>query len=254
MKGCLIAILALVALGMGVVNCNATLYSTTYGTQVMGPNDDNSTGAENLGFSLDFFGNTYSQFFINNNGNVTFGGPTYSFTPAPLNSQTTLPMIAPYWTDLDSRPSGAVYLQQNGGQDIITWDNMGYFYQNYSGTATFQLVLNDPNNVPAGEGSIGFFYGNMSSGTDSHSATVGFGDGLSAINPGEISVASGSTAAVTAQLNDTSMWFDLSNGTPVQSNGGGTPAPVPEPSTFLLFGLGLLGLAGVQLRQKGSRG
>jgi hypothetical protein len=35
-----------------------------------------------------------------------------------------------------------------------------------------------------------------------------------------------------------------------QFNGGDTPAPVPEPATMMLFGIGLLGLAGVSRRKK----
>lgn len=245
----IMAVLAAAILGMGAAKADAALYTQNYGNGVLGPNDDYYTGAINLGYNLNFFGNTYSQFNVNNNGNITFGGPTSSFTPSPLNSQSTLPMIAPFWTDLDSRPYGNVYLNQQPGKNIITWNNMGYYYQNYSGTVNFQLVLNDPNNVPVGEGAIGFFYGNMSAGTDYHNATVGFGDGLGAVNPGEISVAAGPTGTIAAQLDDSFIWFDVNQGgTPIES------PVVPEPSTFLLLGAGLAGIAGYRLRQKKEQG
>jgi hypothetical protein len=38
-----------------------------------GRNDDGFQGPLNLGFSVDFFGTTYTSLFINNNGNVSFG-------------------------------------------------------------------------------------------------------------------------------------------------------------------------------------
>ena len=35
-------------------------------------NDDGSTGLVGIGFDTNFFGTTYSQLYVNNNGNVTF--------------------------------------------------------------------------------------------------------------------------------------------------------------------------------------
>jgi hypothetical protein len=112
---------------------------------------------------------------------------------------------------------------------------MGYYSENYTGTATFQLVLNDPSTIPVGEGAIGFFYGSMSSGTDSHNAAAGFGDGLNGINTGEISYASDTTSAMTALLNNDHVWFNLNNGVPAEQE------QVPEPATLALVGLGMIG-------------
>ena len=54
--------------------------STTYYTDliggglgsssIMGRNDDGSSSVQNLGFNLNFFGVNYTQFYINNNGNI----------------------------------------------------------------------------------------------------------------------------------------------------------------------------------------
>src|SRR5262249_31366002 len=48
-------------------------------------NDDGSTGAVALGFTLNFFGTAYSTLYVNNNGNVTFGGPLSTYTPYALS-------------------------------------------------------------------------------------------------------------------------------------------------------------------------
>jgi hypothetical protein len=45
-------------------------------------NDDGFSGPINLGFSLNFFGNTYTQFWANNNGNISFNGGIAAFTPS----------------------------------------------------------------------------------------------------------------------------------------------------------------------------
>src|SRR4051812_18500741 len=44
-------------------------------------NDDSSTGAVPIGFTFDFFGSPYSDLYVNNNGNVTFGSSLGDYTP-----------------------------------------------------------------------------------------------------------------------------------------------------------------------------
>ena len=65
-----------------------------FGELAMLPNDDDSSNALNLPFGINFFGQDFSHFFINNNGNISFLSPLESYTPIafPVASQ---PMIAP---------------------------------------------------------------------------------------------------------------------------------------------------------------
>ena len=125
---------------------------------------------------------------------------------------------------------------------MVTWDRLGYFSVNYSGRAQFQLVLNNPGApIPAGEGVIGFFYADVTSGSDGHNVTSGFGDGLTAINTGEISHFSGNSAGASTALNNTFVWFGLDGGAPVVIPPDGS-VPVPATGALLMAGLGAIGL------------
>lgn len=236
---------------------STSLYTSTYGDVVVttgggsaanvgaadGRNDDGYRGPVNLGFSLNFFGTTYTQFFINNNGNVSFGNGISAFEPEGPTGATA-PVISPFFGDVDTRGtnSGVVHFSQLADQDIITWDQVGYYDSHADKLDTFQLVLRGPGfAVPDGEGQIGFFYTGMQwDSTDTSTvAAIGFGDGT-----GNSVVLQGSTQAGTAALTqNTHIWFDLSDsGVPV------TPPPmsgVPEPGSvsLVLAGAGALVLA-----------
>jgi hypothetical protein len=63
-----------------------------------------------LPFDFKLYGATYAAgtpIFLNNNGNLSFDNAISSFTASsfPINS----PMIAPYWSDVDTRIAGEVW-------------------------------------------------------------------------------------------------------------------------------------------------
>lgn len=237
---------------------STSLYTDTFGDVVVttgggnaanvgnpsGRNDDGFRGPIDLGFTLNFFGTNYTQFFINNNGNVSFGNGIAAYDPdGPTGADA--PIISPFFGDVDTRGanSGVVHFSQLANADIITWDHVGYYDSHDDKLNTFQLVLRGPGYaVPTGEGQIGFFYTGMQwDSTDtSQVAAIGFGDGA-----GNSVILQGSTEPGTANLTQNHhIWFDLSDsGVPV------TPPPttsaVPEPGSvsLVLAGAGALLLA-----------
>ncbi|MBI3194981.1 MAG: hypothetical protein HYZ34_11040, partial [Ignavibacteriae bacterium] len=73
-------------------------------------NDDRSSSIIHLPFAFNLYGSSYNAVHINNNGNLSFDQPYYTFssTGFPVNRY---PMVAPFWADVDTRnpASGLVY-------------------------------------------------------------------------------------------------------------------------------------------------
>ncbi len=120
-----------------------------FGTGILEYNDDCSSGEIDLRPAfpngLEFFGQRFSSLYVNNNGSVTFGGPTGTYTPQrfPVTGNR---MIAPFWADVDTRQGGrpqrnGVYWDVRPGQVVVTWLNVGFYPSDNSHENTFQLVL-----------------------------------------------------------------------------------------------------------------
>ena len=206
-----------------------------------GRNDDGYMALD-LGFNVTFFGQTYSSLFINNNGSVSFGDGVAEYRPNGVTGADA-PIISPFFGDVDTRnpDSGVVHYNLAQNQLVVTWDNVGYYSAHGDKTDSFQLVLRGDGYVPvAGEGLIGFFYGNMGWDTTDTSkfAAVGFGNGN-----GDGQTIDGSLVpGVNNIVQNKYIWFDAKLDTV-------PPAAVPEPSALALTMIGLLG-AGLSARRK----
>lgn len=256
---------------------SALISSTTYYTDIIGGgigtaaimtgggsfpnlggtrNDDGFDGPVNLGFTLSFFGQNYTQFWANNNGNISFGNGIAAYTPTGPQGAPQ-PIISPFFADVDTRNpvSGLMYIRQDIPNElIVTWDQVGYYSANADKLDSFQLVLRGPNfTIPAGEGQVGFWYKTMqwevgdasggqgglcpsgTVGTSCFPAAVGFGDGNSNGSVLQASLQNG----IAGVVNNHHTWFNIVGGVPTPV---GTPT-TPAPSSITLVGLGLAGVA-----------
>ena len=88
-----------------------------------------------VGFDLNFYGATQSSLYVNNNGNVTFNGPMWTYTPFGLTTATGSPIIAPYFADVDTRGMGSDVVRYGTGTVDgrnafgVNWVNVGYYSQ-----------------------------------------------------------------------------------------------------------------------------
>jgi hypothetical protein len=121
-------------------------------------NDDGSTTAVNLPSPINFFGTTYTLFYVNNNGNVTFRQPLGTYTPFTITASTP-PIIAPFFADVDTRGSGSSPVTYSFGPITfagrptvcVDWVNVGYYSGHYDKLNSVQLLLVDRSDVNAGD-------------------------------------------------------------------------------------------------------
>jgi hypothetical protein len=224
-----------------------------------------------IGFTVDFEGLTASSLYVNNNGNVTFTGPLSTFTPFPIIT-TGLPMIAPFFADVDTRGAGSGLVHYGtgtyGGDPAFaaTWGEsgagagVGYYGFHTDKLNKFQLILVDrsADTGVVGDFDIIFKYDSIEwetgdasggiGGLGGSSARAGFSNGStfavelpgSAINGafldgGPFSLVAGSNVGMPMMW----MWEVRDGGVIVSP-----PGAVPEPATWAVWG-GLVALSGV---------
>ncbi len=150
-----------------------------YGTESLLPNDDESSGKLALPFEINFFSGVYNNFFVNNNGNISFESNIGAYTPNafPVSNQ---PMIAPWWADVDTRSSVSAdssnnvwIASPNAETLVVTWDKVGYYSYGSDKTNDFQLVLRNRADTGAGNFDIDFRYNQLQWTTGSASEGVG---------------------------------------------------------------------------------
>ena len=190
--------LALSALGVGASAAHAGAVRTdaAFAANALPRNDDGSTDLVDLGFNANFFGTTYNQLYVNNNGNVTFDNLLDTFTPFNLTS-TNRVIIAPFFADVDTRGAGSQptrYGQTFGASMVngrpafgANYINVGYYAAKDNKLNSFQVVLIDRADTGAGNFDIELNYdkiqwetGDASGGNNGlggNSARAGFSNG-----------------------------------------------------------------------------
>ena len=79
---------------------------------------------------------------MNHNGHITFNQSLSRYVPDEFPANSTMDIIAPFWTDLDNRESGNISYQQYTSGDALqtaTQDISSYF-PNVTFTASWVFV------------------------------------------------------------------------------------------------------------------
>lgn len=160
-----------------------------FNAHVVFGNDDESAGGEEaapdpipIGFSVKFGEEVpYSTCYVNNNWNITFGAAFEDFSIHPFTEKDAK-IIAPLWSDVETRwiPVGqATKVAYNTGTVDgraafgVTWEEVGYYYNKYDKLNTFQVILIQRNDLPAGDFDVEFNYNKIQWETGQSSFSVG---------------------------------------------------------------------------------
>ncbi len=144
-------------------HAETTPIRTGFDSNILAPNDDQSTELVDLGFTINFFGNFFSKGYVNNNGNMTFDAPLGTYTPFGLSGTNTV-IIAPFFADVDTAVEGSSPVTYGRGTVgtrqafAANWLNVACYTTPSGGFNSFQLVLIDRSDIGVGDFDIEFNY------------------------------------------------------------------------------------------------
>ncbi len=143
------------------------------GTDIIGVmSDDTAVGPYNIGFNFPYYGNTYTQLYVGDNGIIGFALPGLDSrvkTPLPT-ANTPNNILAWLWDDLHpnnlNNPGGHVYVGNSSGNFVIQFVNYPEYQALIGEVITAEVILK-PN------GDILFQYLNVAAGFDAANCAVG---------------------------------------------------------------------------------
>ena len=118
-------------------------------------------GPIDIPFDFCFFGQSFSEVYINTKGTVTFDEPMCDWTPEAIPN-ADYDQIAGFWQDGDFTAAGYVQYEVLPDAIVITFIDQGYYNGNADLVNTFQIIITDGASTVLGAGNnVGFLYQDM---------------------------------------------------------------------------------------------
>ena len=275
-----VAVLSAIALSVAMAGAAsaAAIRTGLFTGNTISANDDDSAPLTSLGFTANFFGNTYTKAYVNNNGNFTFNAPLSEYTPFGIVCAST-PIVAGFFADVDTRGAGTSPVTYGtgtvNGRNAFgaNYTNVGYYNSENNKINDFQIVLIDRTDTGAGNFDIEFNYDKVqwetgsartslgTNGLGGNSARIGYSNGLSGaanksfelagsgVNGAFLDGGPAGTSPIANSFNSDGVLgrytFNAREGAVIMPP---TSTSVPEPSD--LIGTALGGLALAMLKRK----
>ncbi len=150
---------------------DAIIKPAGYDANLVPRGDDTSNLIVNLPFSMNWNGTSYTQIYINMNGNCTFGQTFTGYNPNDSTlAATNRNIMAPLWCDVDTRNTttgqvtyssldpGSIPQYQGHDAFIVNWIGVASYNQQSAPLDEFQLVIVDRSDTGAGNFDFIFNY------------------------------------------------------------------------------------------------
>ncbi|XP_056325555.1 sushi, nidogen and EGF-like domain-containing protein 1 [Danio aesculapii] len=104
--------------------------------------DDGSSSVIPLLSPFQYFGLTYQQIYVNNNGFLTFNQPSSQNAPDSFPANGSQDIIAGLWTNIDNSATGVVSYNQYTSGSVLTraTQDINHFFSNLTFTASWAFV------------------------------------------------------------------------------------------------------------------
>ena len=108
--------------------------------------DDAYSGPIQLPFEFTFYGETYSQVYINSNGSISFGNGSIVYNNTVIPDQgSPNNIIALFWDDLDPSSGGTIEYGTVGSSWVCSFVDVREYGGN--GTISAEVILTDDNEI-----------------------------------------------------------------------------------------------------------
>lgn len=213
----------------GYLLLTSLLLSSSASAAILNLGDDDFS-QQGIGFNFNFFGTNYSDVYVGSNGYLTFGNGDTDFTESVRDMLNNEARIA-VWDDFDPRNSGAITTSQTATSFTVEYSLVPQWARNDQNSFSISLFS---------DGAIEIFLNDLS--TNDLLVGISAGGGIS--DPGAIdfSAVSGPYDANQTTYQKFNNHFDLNGSLLRFEHTGEEPSNVPEPTSIVLLGLGLMSL------------